>query len=231
MGIVFVGCGGFACEVARSYVDTMAGVPNELSWEEISFWSEMPNDLAPNGRPLRKPNWDDYVHVAIGDNRTRKRMMTECQRPHDADCGFGLALDGVPTVHQSPTFSLDSWFSVLDARAIISSDAGTEVGCYVGAGSVVASRAKIGCGVIVNYLCSVGHDARLGDFSQLAPHANVLGRCVIDEGAFIGGSAVVFPNVFVGAWSVIGAGSVVTSDVPAGEVWYGNPAKFVRRIA
>ena len=30
---------------------------------------------------------------------------------------------------------------------------------------------------------------------------------------------------------MIGAGSVVTKDVPAGEVWYGNPARFIRRIA
>ena len=29
---------------------------------------------------------------------------------------------------------------------------------------------------------------------------------------------------------MIGAGSVVTKDVPAGELWYGNPARFVKKI-
>ena len=42
--------------------------------------------------------------------------------------------------------------------------------------------------------------------------------------ASIGAGAVVLPGITIGAGALVGAGAVVTRDVPAGEVWGGNPA-------
>lgn len=53
---------------------------------------------------------------------------------------------------------------------------------------------------------------------------------LIKEGAFIGACSIVLKGVTVGAHSVIGAGSVVTRDIPDGEIWAGNPAKMIRKI-
>ncbi len=50
----------------------------------------------------------------------------------------------------------------------------------------------------------------------------------ICEGASIGAGSTILPGITIGKNAVIGAGSVVTKDVPEGEVWIGNPAK--RRI-
>jgi len=48
----------------------------------------------------------------------------------------------------------------------------------------------------------------------------------VGSGAFIGERAIILPQVeVIGADAVIGAGSVVTRNVPAGEVWAGNPAR------
>lgn len=44
------------------------------------------------------------------------------------------------------------------------------------------------------------------------------------RGASIGANATILPGVTIGERAVIGAGSVVTKDVPAGETWFGNPA-------
>ena len=52
----------------------------------------------------------------------------------------------------------------------------------------------------------------------------------IRKGASIGAGAVVLGGVTIGEKAMIGVGSVVTHDVPAGELWYGNPARFVRKI-
>jgi len=41
----------------------------------------------------------------------------------------------------------------------------------------------------------------------------------------VGANATVLPGRAVGDWAVIGAGAVVTHDVPLGEVWVGNPAR------
>lgn len=52
----------------------------------------------------------------------------------------------------------------------------------------------------------------------------------IKKGASIGAGAVVLGGVTIGEKAMIGVGSVVTHDIPAGELWYGNPARFVRKI-
>lgn len=49
----------------------------------------------------------------------------------------------------------------------------------------------------------------------------------ICKGATIGAGATILPGLTIGANAMIGAGAVVTKDVPAGEVWAGNPAKCI----
>lgn len=54
---------------------------------------------------------------------------------------------------------------------------------------------------------------------------------IIGDDVYIYDGVIILPSVnFIGYGSVIGAGSVVTCDIPAGEVWAGNPAKFIRKI-
>ena len=58
-----------------------------------------------------------------------------------------------------------------------------------------------------------------------------LGKSVeIGDDAWIGGSAIVCPGVRIGARSVIGAGSVVTKDIPEGVLAAGNPCRIMREI-
>lgn len=51
-------------------------------------------------------------------------------------------------------------------------------------------------------------------------------RTMIQRGASIGANATIVAGVTVGAYSLIGAGSVVTKDIPPNTVWYGNPARM-----
>ena len=53
---------------------------------------------------------------------------------------------------------------------------------------------------------------------------------IIDDDVFIGGRCIIGKGVHIGARSIIAAGSVVVKDVPADELWGGNPAKFVKKI-
>lgn len=50
------------------------------------------------------------------------------------------------------------------------------------------------------------------------------------KGATIGAGSTILPGLTIGEGAMIGAGSVVTKDIPAGEVWAGNPARFLRKI-
>ena len=47
---------------------------------------------------------------------------------------------------------------------------------------------------------------------------------IVEDGASIGMGALIAPGVRIGANSTIGMGAVVLKDVPAGEMWVGNPA-------
>ena len=53
---------------------------------------------------------------------------------------------------------------------------------------------------------------------------------IIKKGAFIGAHSIILKGASVGKESVIGAGSVVTGNIPDGEIWAGNPAKFIRKV-
>ncbi|MFW2136702.1 acyltransferase [Chryseobacterium sp. TY4] len=52
-----------------------------------------------------------------------------------------------------------------------------------------------------------------------------LEKTLVRKGASIGANATILPGLTIGENAIIGAGSVVTKDVPAGETWFGNPAK------
>jgi len=57
-----------------------------------------------------------------------------------------------------------------------------------------------------------------------------IGRIDIKENCFIGDSSIILPGVSIGPNSIIGAGSVVTRDVPAGMIVAGNPAKVISSV-
>ena len=86
-----------------------------------------------------------------------------------------------------------------------------------GTGLVVHQRCKIGAG------CTLRHGVTLGERVKNGPVP------VLADGVEMGANAVVLGGVFLGSGSVVGAGSIVLHDVPAGAVVAGNPAKIVRQ--
>lgn len=53
---------------------------------------------------------------------------------------------------------------------------------------------------------------------------------VIEDDVFIGARCIVLKGVNIGRGSVVGAGSVVSKNIPSHELWAGNPAKFIKKI-
>lgn len=57
-----------------------------------------------------------------------------------------------------------------------------------------------------------------------------LEKTLVKKGASIGANATIIAGNTIGENALIGAGSVVTKDVPANEIWMGNPARFYKKI-
>lgn len=57
-----------------------------------------------------------------------------------------------------------------------------------------------------------------------------LQKTLVKRNASIGAASVILGGVTIGENAMIGAGSLVTKDIPANELWYGTPAKFIRKI-
>ncbi len=69
----------------------------------------------------------------------------------------------------------------------------------------------------------IAHDASTKKFLGYTK----LGKIIIKENCFIGDSAIILPGVTIGPNSIVGAGAVVTKDVPPGMMAAGNPAKVI----
>lgn len=141
--------------------------------------------------------------IAIGDNGTRKNLFHRLQQ------------DGTP------------FFVARHPHSIVASDVEPGAGSMLCAGAIVNTGSTIGKGVILNTGCTVDHHNQIGNFVHIAPGVHLGGEVIAGEGALIGMSATVLPGRRVGAWSIVGAGSVVTKDIPERSLAFGIPARVV----
>lgn len=112
------------------------------------------------------------------------------------------------------------------------------------------SHIEVGRNFFANYNCTIIDVAKvtIGDNCQMAPNVAVYTaghpvhpvsrnsmyeygvEVTIGDNVWIGGNTVILPGVHIGSNTVIGAGSVVTKDIPDWVIAGGNPCKVIRRI-
>lgn len=208
MGTAIVGAGGHG-RVALECLELAKGALNNVAffddrWEEIESIEDVPI-LGPIASLAQNERFES-VFVAIGSNVVRQRVFHE------------LAIAD------------KQFLTIVHPHAMISPRAILQEGVIAIAGTVVNRGAQVGRGVILNTLCSVGHDCILRDFAQIAPGVNLGGAAIIGEGVSLGIGTKVVPEAQIGAWSVVGAGSVVLDDLPGGSLCHGVPARVIRHL-
>ena len=119
-----------------------------------------------------------------------------------------------------------------------------EIGDNVSVGtlSVIEHHVKLGNGVRIHTQVFVPEFTVIEDDAWLGPNVVVtnakyplspgvkesLEGPIIRKGAMVGANATILPGVVIGAYALVGAGSVVTKDVPDRAVVVGNPAKVIK---
>jgi acetyltransferase EpsM len=204
--LIIIGAGGAGIEslfVARR----MGGI-----WDFIGFGDDsqalegclvegLPVVGSVSGVLSRFGGQDMSFHCAVGSNQARKRIAEAFEAE-----GFSPA-------------------TLVDPTAVIGGSAAVGAGCYVGPQSYVGPQAVVGRHVIVNVGASVGHNNVIGDFSQVCPGARLTGGTVLGEGVFVGSNAVTVPGSKIGAWSTLGAASLLVRDLPERVMAIGVPAQ------
>jgi len=149
---------------------------------------------------------DEYT-IGIGDPKLRKRIYKQFN-----DIGGKL----------TSTISVNSDIGNYDTKI--------GVGCNILSGVRISNSVSVGKGCIIYYNSIITHDCVIGDFVEISPSVNILGRVEISNYTNIGSNSTILPGIKIGKNSVIGAGSVVTKDVPDNVMVVGVPAKIFKPL-
>ena len=127
---------------------------------------------------------------------------------------------------------------------VVLPDAQIGENCNICSHCFIENGAKIGNNVTVKNGVQIWDGVELEDNVMVCSNATftndmyprsrnkdwVLLKTRVCKGATIGAGAVILPGLTIGEKAFVAAGSVVTKDVPAGEIWRGNPARFYRKV-
>ena len=105
--------------------------------------------------------------------------------------------------------------------------------CFIGNSTEfnISERISIGNNCLIASNCKfIDHDHGFSEINKLIRLQDPkITPIIIEDNVWIGTSCIILKGVSIGSGSVIGAGSVVTKNVPPNEVWCGSPAKFLRK--
>jgi UDP-2-acetamido-3-amino-2,3-dideoxy-glucuronate N-acetyltransferase len=125
-------------------------------------------------------------------------------------------------------------FSRIRSKASIGCDCIVYSGVFIDNDVIIGDRVTIKCGVQLWDGTRIGDDVFIGpnatftndSFPSSKVYPESFSGIVVEQGASIGANATILPGVKIGRHAMIGAGAVVTKDVPPNAIVVGNPARI-----
>lgn len=121
--------------------------------------------------------------------------------------------------------------SYVNLRSDISTDIKVGKFSYIGYGALICPKVEIGkyCLLATNVSILGGdHNFNLLGTPIIFSGRPILKKTVIKDDVWIGHRVIIMAGVTIGEGAIVGAGSVVTKDIPAGAIAVGNPAKILK---
>ncbi len=209
--IVIFGAGGLAREVADIFT---ACNQVKQEYQILGFIDDNPatHGKELNGFPvLGDFSWFDgadkseiWATTGIGNPASRRKVVRKA-------LGHGL-----------------QFCNVIHPSAVITEFTTCGIGVVITACCVLTNRIIIGDHVFLNLDCTVGHDTTIDEFCNINPGVHISGNVHLETGCEIGTGAAIIQGVTIGEWSIVGAGAVVTEDLPPNVTAVGVPAKVIK---
>ena len=119
--------------------------------------------------------------------------------------------------------------NIIHPNVLISNDfVEIGVGNIICAGSIITCNIVIRDFVILNLMCTVGHDTTISSFSSFMPSVNISGDVLIEERVYVGTGAKIINQLQIGQNTIVGAGAVVSKSLPENCTAVGIPAKPIK---
>jgi len=210
MKIAIIGAGGFGREV-KMLIDQIND--NEKKYELIGFFDDaFEKKKIINGVPVLGSISDINLLeeelalvIAVGDPKTKRSILKMI-------------------TNKKVIFP-----TLIHPNVFIGKD-GVNIGkgCVICCSNIITVNVTLGDFVILNLMCTVGHDTVIANFSSFMPSVNISGEVNIKEGVYVGTGTKIINLVEIGENSIIGAGAVVYKSIPANCTAVGIPAKPVK---
>ena len=209
--IAIYGAGGFGREV-KMLIDQINN--QKLLYDFIGFFDDgIEKGKLINGYPVlggitALNDWSAgplNIVYAIGNPAVKKKVIEKIKSPN---------IKYPILIHPNALIGLDA-VSIGE-------------GSIVCAGTIITVNINIGSHVILNLSCTVGHDSEIGRYSSFMPSVNISGEVNIQEAVYVGTGAKIINQLRIGENSIIGAGAVVSKDIPANCTAVGVPAKPIK---
>lgn len=129
-------------------------------------------------------------------------------------------------------------FAVILTDAEIGSNCNINCHCFIENDVIIGDNVTVKSGVYLWDGLRIGHNVFIGPNATFIndkkprskQYPDKFMETVIEDGASIGAGSIIMGGIKIGENAMIGAGSLVTKNVPANQLWYGNPAKFIKEL-
>lgn len=216
--LAILGAGGFAREVQQLIKDINMHLDVNRCEEKIKLVGFIDENTK---------NHHKIIHGAP--------VLGNFEYLENANRNIMLALGiGCPTIKKKfVKNSLDLGFSfmtLVHPQTCVGENVKIGAGVIITAGNYLTVDITIKDYAMINLNCTIGHDVTIGQFATLSPHATISGFTVIEDGVELGSAVTTIPGKCIGAWSMIGAGTLVTKNIPKNVVAVGCPAKVIKEL-
>ena len=212
--IAIFGVGGFGREVLTVILDINKVTPQ---WNVIGFFDDgYPIGTSVNG------------YTCLGG----VKELNQWQKPLALTIAIGTPIIKKKIINNIKN-DLIEFPTLIHPSVIIGNKDYVEIGrgCIICAANILTTNIHVEDFVIFNLSCTVGHDTIIKNYAAFMPACNISGEVVVEEGAYCGTGVKIINQTSIGAYSIVGAGAVVTKPIPTNSTAVGIPAKVIKKVS